>query len=64
MKKEAGKTQAMFVIISKNALGWQITIAHWGHGLKGATRRWFNTYTEAVDAAQALNPVRIMRTSR
>lgn len=54
----------MFVIISRTARGWQITVAQWGHGLKGATRRWFNTYAEAVDAARALNPVQIMHASR
>lgn len=54
----------MFVIISKTTRGWQITVAQWGHGLKGATRRWFDTYAEAVDAAQQLNPVQIMHASR
>jgi hypothetical protein len=54
----------MFAIISKTARGWQLTVAQWGHGLKGARRHWFATYTEAVDAAQQLNPVRIMHSTR
>lgn len=43
---------------------WQVTVVHWGMGMKGARRHFFNTYVEAVEAAQNMNVKRIIRFGR
>jgi hypothetical protein len=43
---------------------WQIAVVPYGERMARAQRRYFQTLSDAVDAATNLNPVRIVRTSR
>ena len=40
---------------------WQLTVAHWGSGMRNARKHYFANYTEAVEAAQHMNISRIIR---
>ena len=43
---------------------WQIAVVPYGERMARAQRHYFQTLSDAVDAATNLNPVRIVRTSR
>ena len=43
---------------------WQISVVPCGERMARAKRHYFQTLSDAVDAATNLNPVRIVRTTR